>query len=68
MANAYERNKTSYYNWIKNNPEKYKENNRKQQAKKDARKRCTKLWTTITADFRNILIDDLKENTSAKTI
>lgn len=68
MTIAYERNRTSYYTWIKNNPDKYKENNRKQQAKKDARKRSMRMWTTIAADFRNILIDDLKENIGAETI
>ena len=59
MTGAYERNKVHYYNWILNNPEKYKENNRRQQVKKDARKRA---WKTISEDFRNILIEDLKEN------
>ena len=58
MTGAYERNKIHYYKWILNNPDKYRENNRKQQAKKDAKKRTLRIWETISEDFRKILIDD----------
>lgn len=55
MTTAYERNRAAYYRWIEDNPDKYKENNKRQQEKK----RLTKQWQTISAKFRNILIDEL---------
>ena len=59
MTSSYESNKTAYYSWIQRNPEKYRENNRIQQAKKDARKRSARIWAAVCADFRNILIDEV---------
>ena len=65
MKSAYERNKASYYRWIANNQDKYRANNKKQQAKKTARLTA---WRRVSKIYRFILIDDVFDPCLEKSI